>query len=103
MDLMIEIKREAEKILIKLAGEADVYASPEMKEELYKLLEEKPKSIVIDCSELNYIDSTGLSILIGLLKRQKEHGGDVQLLSLQPHVRKIFNITSLDKVFGIEG
>jgi len=56
---------------------------------------------VISLEKVRYIDSTGLGVLIGGLKRVREHGGSVNLVCTNPQIRKIFDITGLVKIFGI--
>ena len=53
-----------------LSGEVDIYTSQELKENLYRVVETNKKDLIIDCKELNYIDSTGLGIFVGALKKQ---------------------------------
>ena len=62
--------------------------------------------MIIDCKELKYIDSTGLGVLIGVLKRIKDNNGNdsgnITITNLKPYIEKIFKITGLDKIFLIE-
>ena len=68
-----------------------------------KLVEKKPIDIKIDCTDLEYIDSTGLGVLIGVLKRLKVNEKDIYILNPRKNVKKIFDITGLDKIFKVEG
>lgn len=86
---------------VKLNGEIDIYNAPELKELLLDLIEKKQGSIIIDCKNLKYIDSTGLGALISVLKRVKEYNGNIEIVNLKPYINKIFTITGLDKVFII--
>ena len=56
----------------------------------------------IDCRDLSYIDSTGLGVFASILKRTKEQGSEIVLVGLKNNIRKLFNITGLDKLFVIE-
>lgn len=87
---------------VKLNGEIDIYNAPELKERLLELIEKRQGSIIIDCEDLKYIDSTGLGALISVLKRVKEYDGNIEIVNLKPYINKIFTITGLDKVFIIE-
>jgi len=87
---------------VTLSGEVDVYNAPVLKETLHGLLDEKNTDIIIDCKELKYIDSTGLGVLIGVLKRVKDEDGNITIINLKPYIKKIFTITGLDKIFLIE-
>ncbi len=87
---------------VKLSGEVDIYNSPQFKEQMVKLIDQKNGNITLDCTDLTYIDSTGLGVLIIILKRVREYGGRIRITNLKPYIKKIFVITELDKVFNIE-
>ncbi len=87
---------------IKLNGEIDIYNAPDLKESLTELIEERQGDIIIDCEDLKYIDSTGLGVLISILKKVKEYDGVIKIVNLKPYINKIFNITGLDKIFILE-
>lgn len=57
----------------------------------------------MDFTNLEYIDSTGLGALIGVLKRLKVNDKDIYVLNARKNVKKIFSITGLDKIFKVEG
>ena len=65
--------------------------------------EENIKDVVINMQNLEYIDSTGLGILVGVLKRLKQKEKDIYILNTKANVKKIFTITGLDKIFKLEG
>ena len=88
--------------IIKLDGEVDIYTLPKMKEVLLDSLKEKNIDILLDCNNLEYVDSTGLGVLISVLKRVRESGNKIIITNLKPNIRKLFDITGLDKVFIIE-
>lgn len=88
--------------LVKPIGEIDIYTSPELKEKLSEALNDKKADIVIDGKELDYLDSTGLGTLISILKIIKENEKKIYIRNLKPNIRKLFDITELDKVFVIE-
>ncbi|MDO4720554.1 MAG: STAS domain-containing protein [Peptostreptococcaceae bacterium] len=88
---------------VKLRGEVDIYTSNEFKEALQKISSgEKLYDIHMDFSDLDYIDSTGLGILIGILKRVKQQEKEIHIRSPKQNVKKIFVITGLDKIFKME-
>jgi len=87
---------------MKLKGEVDIYTAAEFKKQLNAAIEEKCGDIHIDCSELEYMDSTGLGVLIGALKRMREQDRNICLKNLKPNVQRLFHITGLDKIFILE-
>ncbi|MCD7778576.1 MAG: STAS domain-containing protein [Clostridiales bacterium] len=94
---------EAKKWEVKLTGEIDIFNSDDVKSALLEMLSEKEQNVYIDCKELSYIDSTGLSALVAILKKVKAYSGEVVLKNLLPNVFKVIKITNLDKLFIIEG
>jgi len=87
---------------VYLDGEIDIYNAPELKEKLNGILEKQQGNIILHCEDLKYIDSTGLGVLISVLKHVKEYSGDIKIKGLKPYIYKIFTITGLDKIFSIE-
>lgn len=94
---------EADKILsFKLQGELDVSNINDFKEKLFRGIESQSPSVLLDCADLKYIDSTGLGVLVSALKKTKAAGGFIKIVHLKPYLKKIFAITALDKIFDIE-
>lgn len=87
---------------VKLSGEIDIYNSAELKSELTQLMEEQAADVHVDCTELEYIDSTGLGALVGALKSIKSSGKEMCLSNVKSNILKLFHITNLDKVFIIK-
>jgi len=84
---------------VKISGEVDIYTSDKMKETLNEMVEEKNTEIQIDCTNLSYIDSSGLGVLIGVLKKLKEEKNNLVILNARSNIVKLLSITGLDKVF----
>ncbi len=102
MDIKVAV-REAQggTYVVDLTGEIDVYTSPKVKDAIAALIDGAHYNLVINLEKVRYIDSTGLGVLIGGLKRVREHGGSVNLVCTNPQIKKIFDITGLVKIFGI--
>ena len=96
-------ERKDNKSEIFLKGEVDIYTSQNLKERLYAVLDETNTDIRINCTELTYIDSTGLGVLVGALKKAKQTGRSIIISDLKDNIKKLFLITGLDKLFIIEG
>ena len=88
---------------VSLGGELDVSTADELKKELHKLVDEKNIDMRLNLENLDYIDSTGLGVIIGILKRLKIESKEVYIEKPKNNVRKIFSITGLDKIFKMEG
>ena len=73
----------------------------DLREELYKLINDGTTNLSLNFRDCNFIDSTGLGVMVAVYKRCVELGGSMKLYSLKPQVMKLFNLTRLDKVFEI--
>ncbi|HEX8297453.1 MAG TPA: STAS domain-containing protein [Chthoniobacteraceae bacterium] len=87
--------------ILALEGEIDLHRSPEVKDSLQPLIEQKLPRILIDMSAVDYIDSSGLAVFIETLQRVVSYGGKFGLFGLRESVRSIFDIARLDQVFQI--
>lgn len=102
MNLEVKARKEGVPLpSIDVEGEIDVYTSPLLKEKVVSLLEEKIYNFVINLEKVTYIDSTGLGILIGALRRCREQKGEVYLIYSNPRLIRIFEITGLNNNFKI--
>jgi anti-sigma B factor antagonist len=88
--------------VLRASGEIDVATSPELRRALHQLVD-RQGSIVVDLGDVSFIDSSGLGVLVGTLKRLREHDphGTLVLEGLQDPVRKVFDITGLTDLFAI--
>ena len=105
MDFILshQFDSETKRWEVALNGEIDIFNSTEFKNKLLELLAKSPGSLLLDCEKLEYIDSTALGALVTVLKHVKSADGQMYLKKIRPNLAKLFKITSLDKVFIIEG
>jgi anti-sigma B factor antagonist len=87
--------------VVSLGGEVDLYTAPELKQELHRLVGEGAKRLIVDMSETTFVDSTTLGVLLSVVKRVRPEGGAVVLVCPDRNVKRIFEITLLDRVFVI--
>src|SRR5207253_3183637 len=87
--------------VLPLKGEIDLHVSPSVTASLNAMIEKKPRRLVVDLSEVTYIDSAGLAALIEAMQKVEGYGGRFVLAGLQETVRSIFEISRLDQVFQI--
>lgn len=85
---------------LTVTGEVDVYTSPRLREKLAELLSEGHRRIVLDLSEVDFMDSTGLGVLVAGLKRARASNGDLTLVCSDPIVI-LFEMTGLTEVFTV--
>jgi len=87
--------------VVDVEGEIDIYTAPRLRELLIDLAGKNNYQIVINMDKVGFLDSTGLGVLVGGLKRVRTHDGSLDLVCTQERILKIFRITGLTKVFGI--
>ncbi len=92
---------QPEPNIISLEGEIDLHESPNVRESLRPLIETKVQRIYVDMSEVNYIDSSGLAVLIDAMQRIANYGGKFGLIAIRPAVRTVLEIARLDQVFRV--
>lgn len=95
-----EVEREGTPVL-EVRGEVDVSTAPELREKLLALAEQGRTVAVVDLSEVSFVDSTALGVLVSGVKRLRSSGGDLRLVVTQPRISKVFEITGLTDVFSI--
>jgi len=101
----MEIKcREEEAndvLIVDVAGDLDARSAGDLKLTLNEKIEGGKVWILLNLSEVPYMDSAGLGVLVSGLKNTNRQNGDLRLWGLQPDVRNIFELTRLNKVFQI--
>ena len=86
---------------VELVGDADIQTSGRLKDELNAMLDENESNMQLNCERLTYIDSTGLGVLIGVLKRVKTKEKNIYIMNAQANMKKLLSITGLDKIIVI--
>ena len=87
--------------VVNVEGEIDIYTAPRLRELLIDLVGKASYQLVVNLEKVGFLDSTGLGVLVGGLKRVRPHDGSLDLVCTQERILKIFKITGLTKVFGI--
>jgi anti-sigma B factor antagonist len=88
-------------MLIKLQGEVDLYAAPDLKDHVNNAIEGGKTLLILDLSDATFIDSTTLGILVSGMKRLRPRGGRLAVLCPDPTMAKIFDITGLNRMFSV--
>jgi anti-sigma B factor antagonist len=101
MDLSLDSRPAGEQTVVIVGGEIDVYTAPKLRDRLVELVNAGNYHLIIDLEAVDFLDSTGLGVLVGALKRVRVHQGSLRLVCTQERLVKIFRITGLAKVFTI--
>lgn len=86
---------------VRVVGEVDLSTAPDLKEALTEVIEGGGLGVLVDLSQVTFIDSTTLGVLMGAVKRLRPRGGEVAIACQDPNIRRIFEITLLDRIFAI--
>ena len=96
-----KIRRQDGKIVLYLAGDIDLHRSVDLRASLLETMRQKPAAVVINMSEVGFMDSSGLATLVEALQLSRRYGGQLKLVGICQRVRSIFEISRLDKIFQI--
>lgn len=101
MELSLATRTVDEHTVLEVGGEVDVYTAPRLRERLVELVDAGARNVVVDLGRVEFLDSTGLGVLVGALKRLRATNGTFGLVCAKEPLLKIFRITALDQVFPI--
>ncbi len=101
MDLTLATSEAGGRTIVAVGGEIDVYTAPKLRDKISELVAAGVYDLVLDMEAVEFLDSTGLGVLVGGLKKVRAHDGSLQLVCTQDRLLKIFRITGLAKVFVI--
>jgi len=101
MDLELETTQRDGQTVLTVRGEIDVYTAPRLRQAIVDLVDAGSVNIVIDMDKVDFLDSTGLGVLVEGLKRVRTRGGDLSIVVTQDKIVKIFEITGLNKAFSL--
>ena len=99
MDLILATREVDGTTIVSVGGEVDVYTAPKLRDKISELVGEGRYHLVVDMEAVEFLDSTGLGVLVGALKRVRTHDGELALVCTEPRILKVFDITGLTKVF----
>ena len=99
VELKVSTRSQGGCVVMSLGGEIDLYTAPRLHGELFTLLSgDGPVQVVVDMSEVDFCDSTGMNVLLAAHRRAREQGGDLELAAPRPADRKILQETGLESV-----
>lgn len=87
--------------VVAVAGEIDVATAPRLRKEAIAIVGEGHHRMVLDLEAVDFLDSTGLGVLIGVLRRINSVGGELRLVCSTPRILDLFSLTGLDRVFDL--
>jgi anti-sigma B factor antagonist len=100
MQLHLEIEHHPACVLLILRGELELSTAAQLREAFVQVGQAN-RHIIVDLQRVQFIDSAGLGILVGGLKRARSSGGDLELICTSPDLLRTLKMTGLDKIFTI--
>jgi anti-sigma B factor antagonist len=97
----IEVKENAQSVMVVISGDIEMVTIKDFKEKLLQLGQSTEKDVEIDLSNVEYIDSSGVGVLISLLKMQKKKGKDLKIEKVSDKVLSVLKLSSLADVFNL--
>ncbi|HEY8667726.1 MAG TPA: STAS domain-containing protein [Tepidisphaeraceae bacterium] len=101
-DLVADARQDGDVVTAAIRGEIDLHNSPEMRTALLDvLMQAEPKKLILNLSQVPYMDSSAIAVLVESLQRIRKHGGKIYLTNLQPRVKGLLEIARLDSIFVV--
>lgn len=101
--MRMELDREQNTAVVFLENRLDASTAPEFKNFINDLTKKQYINLVVDLANVQFIDSSGLGVLVTALRSVSQQGGDIKISGPTPEVQSLFSLTRLDKVFDIVG
>jgi anti-sigma B factor antagonist len=93
--------RKSKSIVLKLNGKLNATAVNALKGKVDSLMEQNKKLLVLDMSQIEFVDSSGLGCLVACFRKASKLGGDIKLAKVQDSVKSLFELTRLHRLFEI--
>jgi anti-sigma B factor antagonist len=88
-------------VVLEVEGDADLHVAGELRERLTAAIDGGAQELVLDLSATTFLDSMALGVMLGAMKRLRARGGRLRLVVVRPEIRRIFEITLLDRAFPL--
>jgi len=96
-----EVVRQGRWVVMRVSGEIDMATAPKLRQQVQNVTASRPDGLVLDLDGVDFIDSTGLGVMVGAAKRLRVSGGVLRIVCSQTHLNELFELTRLDAVFDL--
>lgn len=101
MHLQVTTEGRGVATVVHAAGELDLHTAPMLRAELEKAIKAGALLIVADLSGVDFMDSTGLSVIVATVAALREHGGELRVVSTSDRITRVFTLTGVDRQVGM--
>lgn len=101
MDLLLSVRSGRGCTVLEVHGELDMATSPQLRDGLQQLVDAGDRQVVVDLAGVGFMDSSALGALVLIFKAMREVGGRLSLAAVQPTVRSVLTVTSVDQVIHV--
>ena len=101
MSVTIRRSEQPPWTVLSAGGDLDVVGAPELRQAVVTVVSEGARLLVLDLSDLDFVDSFGIGAVVGALKRLRQRGGDLALVCPTPRIRRVFEICDLDRILAL--
>ena len=98
---LVTVTAGADCAVLRICGEVDVYSAPQLRERVIQLLADGIRHVIADLRDVDFVDSTGLGVLVGSLRRLREQDGSLTLVTDEGRIQRLLHLTGLVRVFVI--
>ena len=97
--MQISFEKTKDVLIVKLQGELDHHSSNYVRDKVdLEIMTSKLKSMILDMSDLNFMDSSGVGVIIGRYKLISSEGGKLLITNMRPQIKRIYEICGLNKI-----
>jgi len=97
----MEVRRHRGWTVVDVTGDLDMASAPALRQLILQLVSNGARLVAVDLTAADFVDSTGLGMLVAALKRVRTHDGELVVICPEPRLRRIFELTDLVSVFGL--
>ncbi len=101
MQISIDSRQQDDRTVVEVSGEVDVSTADALDAKLTELTDAGATDLVVDLSKVEFLDSTGLGVLVKTLKHVREHDGSLAVVASSERIAKVFRITGLDSAMPL--